>query len=240
MTLLHDIIANKSKGKVNVAGRVTFQGDTETIQSNGKTLNKQEAVLTDESGSIRLVLWQSDITRVRTGSTYEFTRALVKTYQTHNYITLNRQTAIKETEIAINRSDDELIDNHVNKVCCPADGVEKVTTYLACKKCNASFPLYDERKVLQCANCGCAQLRAKCTGRTIVKALFVKEQERVSLTIFDDKLSALYNLYKNQANVTKPFTDLTEEDIMELLLNVEATLFYNNKLSIISVKCKED
>ena len=47
----------------------------------------------------------------------------------------------KKKKISKQRNDEQLIDNHLNTVSCPADGVEKVTTYLSCRKCNTAFPL---------------------------------------------------------------------------------------------------
>ena len=65
---------------VNVSGRIYFHGFEETIQKNGKTLRKQEAVLTDNTASIRMVLWESDIAKVTSGSHYTLSRAVVREY----------------------------------------------------------------------------------------------------------------------------------------------------------------
>ena len=65
LTTVNDINEHNTKSsKVNVAGRVSFQGSAETIQVD-KTLQKVEKILTDETGSIRLVLWEKDINRVQ-------------------------------------------------------------------------------------------------------------------------------------------------------------------------------
>ena len=240
LATVNDVIEQNTKcSKINISGRVSFQGSTETIQANGKTLKKLETVLTDETGSIRLVLWESDIDRVQNGQTYNLTRAIVKNFQDNKYITLNRQSAIAQTQITIQRNDEQLIDNQLNTVSCPADGVEKVTTYLSCRKCNTALPLTAEKNILYCANCGCAQLKDKCTKRTIAKTLFIKEEERISLTIFEDKLVTLYNMYKPNDKV-KDATNFSEEDITELLLSVEATIFYNKKFNITLIKAKKD
>lgn len=239
LTTVNDIIEHNTKSEVNITGRVSFQGNAETVQANVKTLKELETVLTEETESIRLVLWETDIDQVQNGLTYNLTKALVKNFQNNKYITLNRQSTITQTQMKVQRSDERLIDNQLNTVCCPADGVEKVTTYLSCKKCNAAFPLNADKKVPQCANCGCAQLKHKCTKRTVVKALFMKDEERISLTICDDKLTTLYNIYKQNADV-KAFSQFTEEDIMELLLTVEATVFYNKKFNITSIQQKKD
>ena len=102
-----------------------------------------------------------------------------------------------------------------------------------------SFSFNCGKKILYCANCGCAQLKEKCTKRTIAKTLFIKDEERISLTIFEDKLVALYNMYKPNDKV-KEAKNFREEDITELLLSVEATIFYNKKFNITSIKAKKD
>ena len=43
---------------VNITGRISFTGTSETVNVRGKTLTKQEALFTDNSGSLRLVLWE--------------------------------------------------------------------------------------------------------------------------------------------------------------------------------------
>ena len=44
-----------------ISVRISMERSTETIQANGKTLKKLETVLTDETGPLSLVLWESDI-----------------------------------------------------------------------------------------------------------------------------------------------------------------------------------
>ena len=71
--------------------------------------------------------------------------------------------------------------------------------------------------------------------------LFKKEEENITtLNIFDDKLFDLYELNKIQHDHCKSFSELTDDDIIELLLTAEATVCYNSKKSVISVKQKKD
>ena len=171
---------------------------------------------------------------MQNGLTYNLTQAVVKNFNSNKYIMLNCQSLVMQAQITIQQSDEQLIDNQLNTVSCPVDGVEKVTTYLSCKKCNAAFPSNVDRKIVHCANCGCAQLRDKCSKRTIAKALFIKSGEQVSLTIFDDKLITLHNIYKPNDS-----SNFNEENTTELLLSVEATVFYNKKFNITAVKQKD-
>ena len=60
---------------VNVRGRVLLQGFEETIPKNGKALRKQEAIFTDNTPSVRAVLWEGDIEKIQSGSHYTISRA---------------------------------------------------------------------------------------------------------------------------------------------------------------------
>ena len=76
---IHDIMANQNeKSKVNITGRVTKLDNPTLIQTGNKTLTKQECTITDESGSIRLVLWEDDIKKIDSGNTYKIFKAMVK------------------------------------------------------------------------------------------------------------------------------------------------------------------
>lgn len=70
----------------------------------------------------------------------------------------------------------------------------------------------------------------------MAETVFIKDEERISLTIFEDKLVASYNMYKPNDKV-KDATSFSEEDITELLLS---TIFYNKKFNITSIKAKKD
>ena len=82
-----------------------------------------------------------------------------------------------------------------------------------------------------------AKLKTKCKNRALAKVLFVTaDQEDVTLTIFDDKISVLHAIYKQQSGQDKEFSQLTKEDLTEMLLSVNATITYsqNNRVLAIS------
>jgi hypothetical protein len=62
---------------VNVNGRI-FQGTIETILTKGKLLQKQDALFTDNTGTVRLVLWEKDIVRVTSDSSYKLSNVMVR------------------------------------------------------------------------------------------------------------------------------------------------------------------
>ena len=82
-------------------GCLRFNGSKETLQVKGKTLTKQEAIFTDNTGSIRVVLWEKDIPKVTTGTCYNIKNIAVKEYGETKYLTLTRHSTIESIEISI-------------------------------------------------------------------------------------------------------------------------------------------
>ena len=67
--------------------------------------------------------------------------------------------------------------------------------------------------------------------------MFLAEGEQLTLNLFDDKLQQLLEIYKTQNEDEKrSFNEPQDEDIVEMLLIVEAVLSYNKKKSVLTVK----
>ena len=86
-----DVLQGDANAVINVCGQITLHGAEETILSKGKELRKQEAIFTDNSGTMRLVLWESDITRVISKSVYNISKIVVREFDNAKYLTLNKQ-----------------------------------------------------------------------------------------------------------------------------------------------------
>ena len=68
MFSIEDLLQWETNALVNTSGKITFTGPEETLEAKGKTLRKWEAALTDNTETIRLVLWEGDIGKVTRGS----------------------------------------------------------------------------------------------------------------------------------------------------------------------------
>jgi len=81
-------------------------------------------------------------------------------------------------------------------------------------------------------------LKSKCKSKILVSSLFInKNKETISLQMFDDVIQHLFTLYQEHNLDTdhKSFSDLTD-DIIEVLLTVEATAIFNEKKIIVTVE----
>ena len=119
LSSVESVVEGDINQQVNVCGRLTLQGPRQTILMQEKTLLMQEAALTDETGSIRVVLWENDTKRLTSGVTYKLSNVMVREYE-KKYLTLNKNSTITGTDVEIDRAYD-IIQNSQSKVDCPAE-----------------------------------------------------------------------------------------------------------------------
>ena len=161
----------------------------------------------------------------------------MKTYNGEKYLTLNHTTTIQLSEQTVEREDEQIIVSHIKEVECPAEGVESISKYFSCNKCHSTLANTEGKKIIKCTNCELSQLKSKTKTRTLAKVMFLAEGEQLTLNLFDDKLQQLLEIYKTQNEDEKrSFNELQDEDIVEMLLTVEAVLSYNKKKSVLTVK----
>lgn len=224
-----EILGEQIKTLVNIAGRVTLNGPTETVKVKGKTLKKQEALFTDNTGSVRLVLWEQDTTKMQSGQCYSMTNVAVKDYNATNYLTLTKHTKVNAAELQVDRQDVAVDNGKQMQVAFPPEGINYVQQYLSCNKCHAKV-MDSPKKIIKCSECGLTQLKSKCSSKIIASILIKTDKDTMSLNIFDNIIEELYTLYKEQdGDIDKLFTELTDDDVTEILLTVNATVIFNDK-----------
>lgn len=116
LTEVTSVVVGDVNVQVNVNGRLSFQGPIETILKKGKPLQKQEALFTDNSGTVRVVLWENDIARVTSGSNYKLSNVMVREYDQHKYLSLNKKSIIEEGTGTVEREDEINVDNKLTTV----------------------------------------------------------------------------------------------------------------------------
>ncbi|PFX32371.1 hypothetical protein AWC38_SpisGene2789 [Stylophora pistillata] len=94
----------------------------------------------------------------------------------------------------------------------------------------------EQSKIVKCSECGLAQLKTKFPSRFFTTAEFsLDADENITLMLFEEKLESLYELYKTQNDVPATFYDLSDGEIVEMILTVNATIVYNDKLNVAAV-----
>jgi len=239
-TTAEEILDGEPNTYVNICGRISFTGETKTLNVNSKSLQMQEALFTDDTGSIRTVLWENDIHKVTSKHCYDIKNISVREYQDSNYLTFNKHTTVQEVTKTIERPDDLSIVPENQTINFPPDGgVNYVQRFRSCNKCHTKLPADSENKIIQCSDCKLSQLKSKCKTNILASALFINESKQsISLQMFDNVIEQLYTIYKemNPNTSLKSFSDITDNDIIEVLLTVEATAIFNAKNTIVTVQ----
>ena len=236
------ILKGDTSNQVNVCGRITFNNTQETIMTKGKALKKQDASFTDETGTMRLVLWEKGIQAVKSASTYELAKVMVRSYQNEKYLMINRNTTVKLTDTIIVRKDPITMASNINKVSCPVNGVKSLQRFACCNSCKTKIVPVPNKKIVQCSECSLTQMMNKCQSTLYANVLFAdNETSTVTLILFENKLKCLHKLFIQQnPHFSTQFEKLDDEQLMEIILTVEATVTYNEKGNVVAIKEKDD
>lgn len=107
------------QGNVNVQGVIKEIGDTRAFNKFGRELKVTNAILTDDSGSIKLTLWNDDINRFNVGDTIKIINGYVNEFQGEKQLTSGKFGKIEKiggkdiSEVEV--SDSSLEDAPVEK-----------------------------------------------------------------------------------------------------------------------------
>lgn len=238
-TTVRDVKKVRPGTAITVLGRLTFQGGTENVDVRGKSLKKQETILTDETGSIRLVLWENDIQKVQSKETYMLERSVVREFDNQPYITINKETQISKVTQTIANPDDHLANTYKEfTISCPPEGILATHRSLSCKKCANSMVLHNVGKTIKCSACGLVQLSRLCQKKVHANAFFINEQgQKISLLMKQHIIQALIDIYQSESHSNVDSLDeMTDDELQEILLTVQANITYNNKNIATNVK----
>ena len=75
------------QGNIDVEGTISDIGETRTFNKFGKELSVVNAILKDDSGSVKLSLWNEDVTRFKNGDNIKITNGYVNEFQGEKQLT---------------------------------------------------------------------------------------------------------------------------------------------------------
>jgi len=78
------------QGKVDVEGIVKNISDTRAFNKYGRDLKVANALLEDDSGSIKLTLWNDDITRIKNNDKIKITNGFVNEFNSEKQLTAGK------------------------------------------------------------------------------------------------------------------------------------------------------
>jgi len=114
------------QGNVDVEGTIKEIGETRTFNKFGRELSVANAILKDDSGSIKLTLWNDDVARFKDGDKIKLTNGYVNEFQGEKQLTSGKFGKIelvekgsgqsKLTEDSNEESDEESSEESIEEV----------------------------------------------------------------------------------------------------------------------------
>lgn len=83
------------QGKADVQGTIKSISDTRSFQKFGRELKVANAILEDESGSIKLTLWNDDISKFKAGDKVKITNGYVNEFNAEKQLTSGKMGKIE-------------------------------------------------------------------------------------------------------------------------------------------------
>jgi len=81
---------NAGQGNVNVEGAITEVGESRTFSKFGREMTVGNAILQDDSGSIKLTLWNEDAAKYKEGDKIKITNGYVNEFQGEKQLTAGK------------------------------------------------------------------------------------------------------------------------------------------------------
>jgi replication factor A1 len=82
---------------VSVVGKIESMGQPRTVNlKSGGTSNVADAVISDESGSIKLSLWGDDISKVQAGDKVSVENGYINTFKGENSLSVGKFGKLKK------------------------------------------------------------------------------------------------------------------------------------------------
>lgn len=86
------------QGNVEVEGTITEIGETKTFNKFGRDLSVANAMLKNESGSIKLTLWNDDVSRFKDGDKLKVVNGYVNEFQGEKQLTSGKYGQLEKVE----------------------------------------------------------------------------------------------------------------------------------------------
>jgi replication factor A1 len=86
------------QGNVNVTGVIKEKGELRTFNKYGRELKLTDALLEDDSGSIKLTLWNDDVDKYNEGDKVEIINGYVNEFQGEKQLTSGKFGQMKKVD----------------------------------------------------------------------------------------------------------------------------------------------
>ena len=199
--------------QVDMKVKVILKPETKNkVIVNGKTMYNVESLVADETGSMKLTLWEEAIDKVQAGKSYHFQNMKVRIFADEHYVNTNDSTTITPID-DIAHVDLKSLEMSNNLIVGQCIGVD-IKRHSACIVCNATIEPLPEEQFPTCKKCNMTILTDFLKQKLVCQLLIKAEHKLVSYTCFNDAIESFLKI----SNVEKPLPQLSLTELKNILL----------------------
>lgn len=188
--------------------------DKETVFLGETPRCKTDAIVADETNSVKLVLWEDTIDKIIVGKSYQIDNCKVRIFEDKKYINTNELTKITEVEDIkdVNLASPEVQENLAIGKCIGVD-IKKNNSCIMCNKKLADLQLTQE--TITCPNCHLTMLSTMTKKKMVCQLVLEIEGKLYNYTTFNDAIQSFLRNIKCDT----PATELDPKELTMKLLN---------------------
>ena len=220
-----DIKVISDYSSVIVIGKRNISTSPVDIQLGKKELLKNLEAERDDTYSITITFWEDQVRTFKNQLTY------IINIQGTKSLSLNSDS--KTVQIAnggasLFQDNSSLAIVEVISISC----VGEINRFFRCKKCSEKV-MPCQGNLQQCTVCGMKQLNDN--NDTDISVILFLSERKLSLTIFQDQLDNIVNIYNEDNNENNRLATLTDTTLAEIILSVSnVKIHYDKNTKIIT------
>lgn len=213
---------------------------TEVTEVNvqDRMLKKVEGKAGDETGAIKMTVWEKMIDVVKEGGTYQFSNARVRSFGGDKYISVGIDSVVSESSIRVsavdNLMEEERLFPEKTVFASKIIGVQDIQRYALCRVCRKKLGEL-ESDICVCEICGLNQLVAPSDKKHVSVGICVDSDANV-LKLMQDEFQILIKYFNKDkdASSSLDLSDCRDSDIIRALLSLRnIKLVYNTKTKVV-------
>ena len=213
---------------INVNAKVLSVGQQSTLKVRGKTLHKVDAIIADQTASIKLVLWENIFTLVE-NKTYAIKDVTVRTFSDSKYLTTTKYSTIIQID-DMEKTAPPTAQQYGKKITGKVVAVQ-VTHFQICPFCNTKIQTDSvTTDATKCSACSLTVLNTQLQNSTFSK-LVIQEHNDDSFLNYIARGSVVNTFLLSLNNLT--IDKFSEVELLKLLSsysNLNFTLSEQDKL----------
>lgn len=215
---------------ISVKAEVSEISGVKTVHTQHQgTLKKQEVLIRDNTSSIKVILWETNVEKLEKNKTYLLKNLKVKVSNKERYLntpkgkefTATETTAFKKPLVQVQQCLFDMVSSTISGKIIGIQQTNNTRSCISCKK--PVLPCADDDDLGECQSCKLVQILTACGTQWYLRLLVqssTNQAERKRLVFYNQEVQQLMDVL----NITLNLDTATERNIVKTILKANQTV----------------